>query len=324
MVGAIAFLLYALARLTGDSWLVFAAAAVGACIVVDFILVSYGPPLKVTFYAPRRTSVGSIAQFGFTMKNGRRWPLSAVEVYAEHPGFERGTGVIVDIHPGRLGQLAIDVQATTRGVYRECGEFGASVTGPLGLFSQRTRSVIHSSVIVQPRCAPPLSLLDAAPGSVGRPSGRQGSGIEPHALRPWRPGDNVHAVHWRSTARAGEPVVLQRESELTTALLIVAGPATPGSTWESLVASAAATAVSALRLGITPTLIGSGADEAVVTPLSATAALDWFAALPVTSMPTDVTAHAVARHVAEGATVLWLSTEAPPAALAQSVRRVDA
>jgi len=95
------------------------------------------------------------------------------------------------------------------------------------------------------------------------------SGLDVHGIREWRPGDQARQVHWRSTARRGQLVVLEREVPRGGSLtVLVVGPTSqPG--FEQLVCVVASTAVAALAAGYAVTLL---ADQPGLEPVHALAA----------------------------------------------------
>ena len=46
-----------------------------------------------------------------------------------------------------------------------------------------------------------------------RRSSARGEGLELAEVRPWVPGDHARRLHWRATARRGEPFVAERHPE---------------------------------------------------------------------------------------------------------------
>ena len=53
-----------------------------------------------------------------------------------------------------------------------------------------------------------------------RRSGARGDGLELADVRPWIPGDHPRRMHWRATARRGEPFVAERHPERAADVLI--------------------------------------------------------------------------------------------------------
>jgi uncharacterized protein (DUF58 family) len=312
--------LYGVGRLTSSSWLVFVVAAGAACLVVDFVVLASGGQLSVQFRRPTRVAVGSDAAVLLSVRNVRSRSLAAVEVYDDHPGFARGTGLILDVPGKRVGAAVLNVPATRRGCYQRCGEFGAVVSGPLGLFELRMRGVVTGPLFVHPPPAEPLTMPVTEHAAGVRATSRRGRGIELHGLRPWRPGDPGRSIHWRSTARVGRPVVMERASEVSTGLVVIVGPATAGPVWEHRVAIAAATAVDALQHGVAPVLLASIGLPPPERP-TRDDVLDWFAALPCSNEFTPDLAGRAAAAAGEGGTLVWLATVDPLGSLVAAVSR---
>jgi uncharacterized protein (DUF58 family) len=53
-----------------------------------------------------------------------------------------------------------------------------------------------------------------------RRSGARGEGLELAEVRPWVPGDHARRLHWRATARRGEPYIAERHPERAADVLI--------------------------------------------------------------------------------------------------------
>jgi hypothetical protein len=94
-------------------------------------------------------------------------------------------------------------------------------------------------------------------------------------LRDWRSGDSARAVSARATARHGRPLVLERERDSGSALVLLAAGPGRGPAWEAAVSRAASLAVAALRDGTPPLLLGAP------PPVRADSIgiLDWFAGI---------------------------------------------
>ncbi len=135
-------------------------------------------------------------------------------------------------------------------------------------------------------------------------------------LRQFRAGDSRSAVHARSTARHGRPVVLERERETGPSLvLLCAGPGS-GPAWETTVARSCALAEAAVRDGRPPRLLAGGT-PAPARPTAA-AVLDWHAGLDACQPLDPRTLAEAARAAARGGTVVLLG---PTADRVAEVRR---
>lgn len=85
---------------------------------------------------------------------------------------------------------------------------------PFGLFEKSREFDLPGEVVVLPRDIPAPALVPRRSQILGeRPSNKAGHGSEYFALRDARPGDDSRSIHWRSTARRGRPVVVEREHE---------------------------------------------------------------------------------------------------------------
>lgn len=115
------------------------------------------------------------------------------------------------------------VQARRRGVYL-LGPAQVTARDPLGVFTFRRRLPVHSELVVYP-------LPQAVPGLLPQPAGlpgaegdqatqTKGSGLELHATREYRPGDDLRRIHWPSTARANRLVVVDRQEDADVTVLL--------------------------------------------------------------------------------------------------------
>ena len=77
-------------------------------------------------------------------------------------------------------------------------------------------------IIVFPRVvlAPRLSAQSLARAGE-QPEDRIGLGLEVHSLRDHRPGEDARSIHWKSTARAGRLIAVDREQERRKRICVV-------------------------------------------------------------------------------------------------------
>lgn len=78
----------------------------------------------------------------------------------------------------------------------------------LGLFSLPLKTRGEAAMLVCPAAVDPgpVALPEGGGAAVPVPRGKAASG-EDYELRPYRPGDNVRAIHWKLSAKRDEPVV---------------------------------------------------------------------------------------------------------------------
>lgn len=101
------------------------------------------------------------------------------------------------------------------------------VTGdPLGLFSKK--KCFHQPVHIEifPRDLAPDSLEAAdkrggIPDAEGRPLGHAGKGMEFFGVRPYRIGDEIRHIHWKSTATKGKLMVKEFEASAVDQIVIL-------------------------------------------------------------------------------------------------------
>jgi uncharacterized protein (DUF58 family) len=82
------------------------------------------------------------------------------------------------------------------------------------LFEKARPLEAPDQLIVLPRRASPPPLAARSSASEGdRPAARVGLGNEVHGLRDHRTGEDARSIHWRTSARAGRLIAVEREQE---------------------------------------------------------------------------------------------------------------
>lgn len=120
------------------------------------------------------------------------------------------------IAPNGQADVAMTITPLRRGVLRFRGLMVAR-PDPLGLFRALKKLPLPQGVLILPRRYP-LPLM-ALPGTVRYQDGgvamasSVGQSDEFVSLRDYRHGDPMRHIHWRSWARAGEPIVKEFEDE---------------------------------------------------------------------------------------------------------------
>ncbi|MDX1566564.1 MAG: DUF58 domain-containing protein [Longimicrobiales bacterium] len=177
--------------------------------------------VEVRRQTPRAAVVGEPARIQYEVKNHKRWiPSLAMEI--------REAGLPTAAFLPRLDGGDTDVARSEhrfvrRGVY-PLDVVTISTSFPFGLFRKERDVELPGELIVWPRSdreVPPV----AAEGERGvrRPAGRRGSAGsrgEYRGLREYRPGDDPRAIHWRSTARLGDPVIREFEEDASESVWI--------------------------------------------------------------------------------------------------------
>jgi uncharacterized protein (DUF58 family) len=184
---------------------------------------------------PVRTPVGGRAEVTLHITSTGRLPTGGLLVSDGVPYSLGGKPRFVIEHlPRHTGtRLRYHVQPMLRGI-QQLGPLKATITDPFGL-AEFERELAHTSrLIVVPR----IVKLVGVPGGSGLGSGDDGSvrlnagqGEDDAIVRPYRQGDDLRKVHWRSTAKRDEMMVRVEERPWrggTTVLLDHRGPAHRG------------------------------------------------------------------------------------------------
>ncbi len=129
-----------------------------------------------------------------------------------------------------------------------------STSFPFGLFQKERDVELPGEVVVWPRTdrhvREPRLTGERARRSGPVQTGASGARGEYRGLRPYRPGDDPRDVHWRTSARVGEPVVREYERDQAQALWLCLDLRAPDAA-EAVVATeiVAALADAAIRRG---------------------------------------------------------------------------
>lgn len=176
---------------------------------------------RVERRVPRGVEAGRPAFLLYEIRNvGRRLPCFALQVGEEGDG---PRGFLPSLAAGAATTVRVEHSWVRRGVY-PLGEVTLSTSFPFGLFRKERDVTLPGEVVVWPRTDRPVREPRPA-GDRERRSGALAAGVagargEYRSLRPYRPGDDPRDVHWRSTARTGEPVVRDYAREQAQALWI--------------------------------------------------------------------------------------------------------
>lgn len=162
---------------------------------------------------PRAVTAGAPTRVAYEIRNrNKRTPTYAVEL--ETP--DGGRGFTPVIEPGHAAIVRTPRTFPRRGVV-PLERVVVSTSFPFGFFVKERTVRIGGEVVVWPRRDRPVRETLSGEGgararalAVGSDAGARG---EFRGLREYRPGDDPRDVHWRSTARLGEPVVREYERD---------------------------------------------------------------------------------------------------------------
>jgi len=248
-----AAVMFGMALQTRSVWMQVIGCGLVGLLVISWGSVSYRRAATLVMHQrPTQPVVGVPFDIAVTVRNSGRRPTPPLRVTSlplDNPGVMAPTAVYLDpVAAGEVATVRILRVAMARGVNWRWRETLEEV-GPFGFFKASEIRVVTTEFFVAPAPAVPLSLLPVA-GAHDDDTGRLGPGLDVRGIRQWRPGDEVHHVHWRSTARTGRLTVLERGEPVIGSIgLLVAGAAGEPK-FERTVAVAAATATYAMDDGV--------------------------------------------------------------------------
>ena len=103
----------------------------------------------------------------------------------------------------------------------QLGRVRVTSSFPFGLFRRSRELELPAEVLVYPRRRHgPLARGRHGTGSEERPDPRTGGAGDYQGLRPYVPGDPVRQIHWPNSSRAGQPLVVLRETECAETVMV--------------------------------------------------------------------------------------------------------
>ena len=166
--------------------------------------------------------VGDALQERFVVRNESALPLHWLE-FADSsrlPGYNPRQ--VVSCGSGSSYQWRMEAQCTQRGVFR-LGPHTLRTGDPFGLFGLEYADTRSESLLVYPRVAhiPDLDLPKGSSSGQDRRRRTYSGSERAQAVRAYQPGDSLRHVHWPSSARQGELIVTDVETEPSGDLWIV-------------------------------------------------------------------------------------------------------
>ncbi len=207
--------------------------------------------VRVRRELPDRIFAGTPAGFGATLCNRKRRITSfALHLKESDPaGGADAHRFFLALPPQQSATWIYPLTFPRRGVHHLPG-LVLSTRYPFGLFNKIVRPLLMDRVLVYPAIrALNVSEVQAALGQGWQERNRRGRGAGLYNLRPYRSGDDLRLVHWRTSARAGSLVLKELEDEEHPQVRIVAEDPLPGAAADqveadlSYVASLAAHAI---------------------------------------------------------------------------------
>jgi uncharacterized protein (DUF58 family) len=245
---------------TGNNLLFLVLGLLLASIVVSGILSEQSiKGVRLERRLPPSARAGEPALVGLSARNWKkRAPSFSLEL-RERGGQVAGRGFLVMLPAGEAAEVAYRFVPERRGVFR-FDQLEIATKAPFGLFEKSRPLDAPGELIVFPRRveAPPLSPRKLAREGE-KPEDRIGLGLEVHSLRDHRPGEDARTIHWKSTARQGRLISVDREQERRQRVCVLLDQRRlSGAPLESAVERAAAVVERELDLGAEVSLAVAG------------------------------------------------------------------
>jgi uncharacterized protein (DUF58 family) len=199
---------------TGNNLLFLVLGLLLASIIVSGILSEQSlKGVSVERRLPSVATAGQPALIGLLARNGkRRAPSFSLEV-REARGDVPGQGFLVLLPARQAAEVAYRFVPERRGVHR-FRQIELATRAPFGFFEKSRPMDAEAELVVFPREVPPAPIEARALAREGdRPEDRIGIGLEVQSLRDHRPGEDARSIHWKSSARAGRLIGIDREQE---------------------------------------------------------------------------------------------------------------
>ncbi|KOV85899.1 DUF58 domain-containing protein [Nocardia sp. NRRL S-836] len=167
------------------------------------------------FLAPGRVPVGAAAEVKLDLRSTGRLPTGGLllEDTVPYALGARPRFLVERLPRNTPTSLRYPLKPVMRGI-QQVGPLMARITDPFGLAEFDRELAGRSRLVVVPR----VVRLAGLPGGSGMGAGddgsvrlRAGQGEDDAVVRPYRQGDDLRKVHWRSTARRDELMVRVEE-----------------------------------------------------------------------------------------------------------------
>lgn len=202
------------------------------------------------------------------VRNPRRWLPIVALVLQDRPGRrcdgEAEEVVVPWVPPGETTSWPVEYRFRRRGVHRFAGH-RVSTTYPFGLFRKWYQLPGPGDALVYPELGDGGDLVDD-PGL--RPGERDGlgSGVDGdyQGLRDFDPGEDARLIHWKTSARRGALVAVERgrsEGATCTVYLIPGGDPDEGDAYKSAFEASVSRAA-----GLVVQRLDAGHEVGLVTP----------------------------------------------------------
>ncbi len=233
---------------TGNNLVYLVASALIAIVILAPVLATWNlRGLAVERTLPEEFYSGVDARGAFVLINPRRWG-TAVAVHVEDVEHAASAILVAAVEVGNQAYAPTAWRFEERGAHTLC-DVRLSSTFPFGLV-ERWR-VVESPAALVIYAKPRAGLWQTETGDLGQETGRGqsiGSFGDFSGLREYQAGDAIRSIHWRTTARLAQPIVVVRTGE-GARQLVVAVSDRHGKAWETEISRATGQVLRAFQKG---------------------------------------------------------------------------
>jgi uncharacterized protein (DUF58 family) len=208
--------------------------------------------LEVRRRTPQGVTVGKTFRISYHVTSRKRW-IPTLAVHLLESGLP-GAAFIARLDPGESVTVRSENHFIRRGIY-PLETLTLSTEFPFGLFTSERDIPLTGELVIWPRADRSVA-LPTPPGGRNMPRYSDANGVtlgargEFRGLREYRAGDDPRDIHWRSTARTGQPMVREYDQDSAETLWICLDTRDePGDHAEGAVETAASLAARAYHDG---------------------------------------------------------------------------
>ncbi|MCC6151099.1 MAG: DUF58 domain-containing protein [Planctomycetes bacterium] len=228
--------MYFAAAHTGEHAFILLGALPLSLLIINALLVWASlRKIEIKRKMPGAAHAGESIEIELLVHNRKRWlPCFALEVEdTQLPDLGRDIGrqLVMAITPGYVARATTSASFRRRGQQR-LREIRISTAFPFGLFTLSRVLAFRSEIVVYPR---PIRLSRALEERLmdnaryfGESASAHRGEEEVFGVREYRPGENVKRIHWRTSARAAKPMILEMEGRRDASFVIVLNTAPVG------------------------------------------------------------------------------------------------
>jgi len=218
--------------------LLVAGLAAGPIVASIFVSASMLRRLSVTRRVPAYVFSGETLRLDYSLQNGRRWTAAlALIVQDDLAPADRSIAGSANVHPrlffprvpGRArARVRWEGPSPVRGRY-QLRALDLATRSPFGLLERRVSFAAPAELVVYPTIGHltrrwQVLHRQATETRRGSRHDRTVQQQEYHGLRDYRPGDSPRWIHWRTSARLGQPMVKEFEHQHDQDLAVLIDP----------------------------------------------------------------------------------------------------